>query len=71
MKNTVGGSKTSAFFTSIYNSPDPDADELDVENKLFRIYRDKTSKGGDFLVFTPIKLITFERPFLVYVPRGR
>jgi hypothetical protein len=71
VKNTVGGSKWSAGWTRVHNSPAPDANVVDVENELFRVYRDKTSKGGDFLVFTPIKLITFERPHLLHVSRGR
>jgi hypothetical protein len=69
VKNTVGGSDWSAGWTRVYNSPAPDADVVDVENKLFRIYRDKTGKGGDFLVFTPIRLITFDRPHLFHLVR--
>jgi hypothetical protein len=66
---TVGGSKKNAFGTFVHNSPGPDDKVVDIENKTFREYRDKTKMGGDFFVFTPIKLIDIKPARMIPVPR--
>ena len=49
-----------------YSEPGPVAPDKDgwivVGNETFRNYRDVTGKGGDFLVFTPVKLVKVDLP---------
>lgn len=43
-----------------------DETDLSITNETYRIYRDKTGMGGDFIALTPVKLIKFPIIIPVY-----
>jgi broad specificity phosphatase PhoE len=42
-----------------------DKEDLAITNETYRIYREKTGKGGDFLALSPVKLVAY--PFILPV----
>lgn len=41
-----------------------------VDNGSFRAWRDQTNCGGDYLVYSDLKQVTLERPYVFYCPTG-
>jgi hypothetical protein len=58
-----------AFKLGFSNNPGPEDKVIRVENILFQRFRDRNQHGGDFFVFTPIKLIPQNPPRFFTVPR--
>jgi len=58
--------KASRWDAVRYSEPGPVKPDKDgwivVGNETFRNYRSVTRKGGDFFVFTPVKLVQVDRP---------
>lgn len=49
-----------------WNTDDTDDDEdVAVNNKTYRTYRERTGKGGDFLALSPIRLVRLPRPHVI------
>jgi hypothetical protein len=42
---------------------------IKIQNANFRLYRDQTGHGGDFLVLSPIKMFYPANPVIIFVPQ--